>query len=109
MGTFRCRLEPADASGRHPWGVVFSIARGLSVLGLTGGALICITGLGVVLDVFARGGTAQAIATVPEFLWELSLGIYPIVKGFKASPILEAAPPTSQVSAADSSPPGPAG
>jgi len=49
----------------------------------------------VVLDVFARGGTAQAIATVPEFLWELSLGIYPIVKGFKPSPILEAHLPTS--------------
>jgi hypothetical protein len=32
---------------------------------------------------------AQAIATVPEFLWELSLGIYLTVKGFKASPILD--------------------
>jgi hypothetical protein len=69
--------------------------RGLSMLGLIGGTLICITGLGVVLDVFARGGTAQAIATVPEFIWELSLGIYPLVKGFKTSPIDEADPPTS--------------
>lgn len=69
--------------------------RGLSMLGLIGGTLICITGLGVVLDVFARGGTAQAIATVPEFIWELSLGIYPLVKGFKTSPIDEAGPPSS--------------
>jgi Domain of unknown function (DUF4386) len=69
--------------------------RGLSMLGLIGGTLICITGLGVVLDVFARGGTAQAIATVPEFIWELSLGIYPLVKGFKTSSIDEAGPPTS--------------
>lgn len=69
--------------------------RGLSMLGLIGGTLICITGLGVVLDVFARGGTAQAIATVPEFIWELSLGIYPLVKGFKTSPTDEAGPPTS--------------
>jgi hypothetical protein len=69
--------------------------RGLSMLGLIGGTLICITGLGVVLDVFARGGTAQAIATVPEFIWELSLGIYPLVKGFKTSSIDEADPPTS--------------
>jgi hypothetical protein len=45
----------------------------------------------VVLDVIPRGGTVQAIATIPEFIWELSLGIYPIVKGFNASPILEAA------------------
>jgi Domain of unknown function (DUF4386) len=64
--------------------------RGLSILGLIGGALLCISGLGVVLDVIPKGGTAQTIATIPEFFWELSLGIYPIVKGFKASPILEA-------------------
>ena len=34
----------------------------------------------------------QAIATIPEFFWELSLGIYLIVKGFKPSPILEDSP-----------------
>ena len=62
--------------------------RGLAILGLIAGPLICITGLAVVLDVIPRGGTVQAIATVPEFIWELSLGIYPIVKGFKTSPIL---------------------
>jgi hypothetical protein len=44
----------------------------------------------VVLDVIDRGGAAQSIATIPEFVWELSLGIYPLVKGFKASPLLEA-------------------
>jgi Domain of unknown function (DUF4386) len=65
--------------------------RGLAILGLIAGVLICITGLLVVLDVIPRGGTVQAIATIPEFIWELSLGIYPIVKGFNASPILEAA------------------
>jgi hypothetical protein len=74
--------------------------RGLAMLGLIGGSLICISGLGVVLDVFARGGTAQTIATIPEFVWELSLGVYPIVKGFKASPILEAGVPTSRLAEA---------
>src|SRR4051794_27447648 len=67
--------------------------RGLAMLGLIGGPLICLSGLAVVLDVIDRGGAAQGIATIPEFLWELSLGIYPIVKGFKASPILEAGDP----------------
>jgi hypothetical protein len=65
--------------------------RGLAMLGLIGGPLVCITGLAVVLDVIPRGGTVQAIATIPEIVWELSLGIYPIVKGFRPSPILEAA------------------
>ena len=70
--------------------------RGLAGLGVIAGSLICISGLGVVLDVIPRGGTAQTIATVPEFFWELSLGIYPIVKGFKASPILDTGLPTSR-------------
>jgi len=72
------------------------VPRGLAMLGLMGGPLICISGLAVVLDVIDRGGAAQSIATVPEFLWELSLGIYPIVKGFKASPILKADFPASR-------------
>ncbi|MBV9214066.1 MAG: DUF4386 domain-containing protein [Actinobacteria bacterium] len=63
--------------------------RGLTMVGLIGGSLICISGLGVVVDAIPKGGTAQTIATVPEFFWELSLGIYPLVKGFKASPSLE--------------------
>ena len=42
----------------------------------------------MLLGVFDEGGTAQAIATIPEFLWELSLGIWLTVKGFNASPIL---------------------
>ena len=39
-------------------------------------------------DVFEQGGAGQGIATIPEFLWELSLGIYLTVKGFRPSPIL---------------------
>lgn len=72
------------------------VPRGLAMLGLIGGPLVCISGLAVVLDVIDKGGAAQFIATIPEFLWELSLGIYPIVKGFKASPILQAGLPTSR-------------
>jgi hypothetical protein len=29
----------------------------------------------------------QLVATIPEFVWELSLGVYLIGKGFKASPV----------------------
>lgn len=64
------------------------VPRGLAVLGLVGGPLICLSGIAVLFDVFEYGGTGQAIATIPEFLWELSLGIYLTVKGFKPSPIL---------------------
>lgn len=43
------------------------------------------------------GGTLQSLATLPEFVWELLLGIYPIVWGFRASaPILAGSGPQSQ-------------
>jgi hypothetical protein len=69
------------------------VPRPMAMLGLIGGPLICISGIAVVLDVIERGSTAQGIATIPEFFWELSLGIYLAVKGFKASPILSGGPP----------------
>ncbi len=66
------------------------VPRGMAMLGLIGGPLVCISGIAVVLDVIEKGSVAQGIATVPEFLWELSLGIHLTAKGFKASsPILD--------------------
>jgi hypothetical protein len=63
------------------------VPRGMAMLGLIGGPLIIASGTGVLFDVFESGSGPQVIATVPEFLWELSLGIYLIVKGFKPSAI----------------------
>jgi hypothetical protein len=65
------------------------VPRGMAMLGLVGGPLICASGIAVVMDIIGRGSAAQSIATVPEFLWELSLGIYLLANGFKASPILD--------------------
>jgi hypothetical protein len=64
------------------------VPRRMAVLGLVGGSLICISGILVMFGIAQAGGPLQGIATVPEFLWELSLGIYPLVWGFKAAPIL---------------------
>jgi len=63
----------------------------MTILGLVGGSLICITGILVMFGVDDQGGTLQGIATIPEALWELLLGIYPIVWGFRAAPILSGA------------------
>ena len=39
--------------------------------------------------VIKTGGPVMGIATAPEFIWELFLGIYPLVWGFNlAAPIL---------------------
>jgi hypothetical protein len=65
------------------------VPRGMAMLGLIGGPLICASGLAVMFGAFDAGSAAQGIASIPEIAWEASLGIYLAVKGFKASsPIL---------------------
>ena len=75
------------------------VPRGMAMLGLIGGPLLAAAGIAVMFDVIERGGTVQGVATIPEAIWELSFGIYLIVKGFKPSPIL---------AGVDSGPVGPA-
>jgi hypothetical protein len=62
--------------------------RRLAMLGLIGGPLQSLAGIGVLFGLFDASGPVQGIATVPEIIWELSLGIYPLIWGFKSSPIL---------------------
>jgi hypothetical protein len=62
--------------------------RGLTWLGMIGGPLQSLAGIGVLFDLYDAGGPVQGIATIPEIIWELSLGIYPLIWGFKSSPIL---------------------
>jgi hypothetical protein len=64
------------------------VPRGMAMLGLIGGPLIIASGTAVLFDVIEPGSTGQVIATIPEFFWELSLGIYLIVRGFRPSPII---------------------
>jgi uncharacterized protein DUF4386 len=65
------------------------VPRRMAMLGLIGGPLIIASGTAVLFGAIEPGSGLQVLATVPEFFWELSLGIYLIVKGFKpTSPIL---------------------
>jgi Domain of unknown function (DUF4386) len=67
------------------------VPRKLAWLGLVGGPLIIVSGTLVLFGAGNPGGTLQAVATIPEFLWELSLGLYCTFKGFRpSSPILRA-------------------
>jgi hypothetical protein len=63
------------------------VPRGMAVLGLVGGPLIIASGVAVLVGVIEAGSLWQCIATIPEFFWELSLGIWLTVKGFNPSVI----------------------
>jgi Domain of unknown function (DUF4386) len=65
------------------------VPRRMAMLGLVGGPLVCASGIAVLFGVIEPGSGWQIVATVPEFIWEASLGIYLAAKGFKASaPVL---------------------
>jgi len=64
------------------------VPRQIAILGLIGGPLIFASSIAVLFGAYEQTG-AHAIASIPEFAFELSLGIYLIVKGFKSSPILD--------------------
>jgi len=68
------------------------VPRGMAVLGLIGGPLIIASGVGAMFGVIEAGGAVQGIATIPEALWELSLGIWPLVRGFDPSAIARLEP-----------------
>lgn len=64
------------------------VPRRMAWLGLIGGPLLLIGNIGVLFDLWDQTGAVN-ILVIPEFLWELSLGIYAAVWGFRASsPIL---------------------
>jgi hypothetical protein len=67
------------------------VPQRMAWLGLVGGPLIIASGTAVMFGVDHPSGSLQGLATIPEFLWELSLGVYCTLKGFKpSSPILQA-------------------
>jgi hypothetical protein len=68
------------------------VPRNAAWLGLVGGSLLIITGTAILLGGNHPSGalrSLQAIATIPEALWELFLGVYCTVWGFRRdAPIL---------------------
>jgi hypothetical protein len=64
------------------------VPRGLAILGLITGPVLWAAGIAMLFDVIEPGSAPQVIASAPEFVWELALGLYLTFKGFKPSPIL---------------------
>jgi len=61
------------------------IPRRLAMLGLIGGPLVLIRATLILFDV-VEPGDATDVLVAPEILWELSLGMYPLIKGFTTPP-----------------------
>src|SRR3954454_12918768 len=61
------------------------LPRRLTMFGLVGGPLLCLSGIAVMFGAFEASGAAQFLFTIPEIIWEASIGIYLTFKGFKAT------------------------
>jgi hypothetical protein len=67
------------------------VPRRMALLGLIGGPLLLASDIAILFGVYKQTAGISLIFTVPEAAWELSLGIYLIVKGFRtSSPLIEA-------------------
>jgi len=63
------------------------VPRALPVLGFFGAALLVFAWIGTVSGFLGQISAASALFALPIALWEFSLGIYLVVKGFKPSQI----------------------
>ena len=59
----------------------------MALLGLVAGPVLLAGGTAALLGIIEPDSALKNLAAAPEFVWELSLGIYLMVKGFKPSPI----------------------
>ena len=63
------------------------VPRIIPLVGLTGAPLLFASDLAIMFGLWEQVSLPAGIATVPIALWEVSLGVYLVVKGFKPSPI----------------------
>lgn len=65
------------------------VPRWMAVLGMIAGPMLIAAAVLIMYDVIEPGGPVQSLMSAPEFVWELSLGLYLVFKGFRRVPILD--------------------
>jgi hypothetical protein len=68
------------------------VPRWIPTTGLVGAPLLAASALLTVLGVNEQSSPLSAVLTLPIFVWELSVGLWMLVKGFRAEPAGTAAP-----------------
>ena len=63
------------------------VPRWMAIFGLVGGPLIFASAIAVLFGAYEQDG-AHFIFSIPEIIFEFSITIFTIVKGFRPSPIL---------------------
>lgn len=75
------------------------LPRPMVMFGLVGGPLAFLGGIGVLLGAWDDPSKALFVITAAEIIWEFSLSIWLLLKGFRPSPILTGQPVSPRASA----------
>jgi hypothetical protein len=70
------------------------LPRPMVLFGLVGGPLALVAGIGVLLGVWDIHSGLPVAMTAPEAIWEFSLSVWLLWRGFRPSPILTGRPAT---------------
>ena len=72
------------------------VPRAIPLMGLIGGPLLLASVTGIVFGTHDLDAGLHVLAAAPIAVWELSLGVYLVVKGFKPSPLTAPAAGSSE-------------
>jgi len=61
------------------------VPRPMAIVGMVGGALVALSGVGVLFGLWSQGSPVSAVATLPEIVWEAFLGIFFAFVGFRVA------------------------
>ena len=77
------------------------VPRGMAILGLIAGPVLLARFVGILFGIFEPMSALGGLMVVPEFVWELALGIWLIVKGFNPSAAILSEPDKTDLSERD--------
>ncbi|MBB4772304.1 DUF4386 domain-containing protein [Actinomadura livida] len=72
------------------------VPRPMALIGLIGGPIACATATAVLCGAYEQQSPVNFLFTAPEIVWEASLGIWLVAKGFRSVPIIAGTAPAAQ-------------
>jgi hypothetical protein len=73
------------------------VPRGLALIGIVGAPILLASYLAVLFGLYGQHASLATLSAIPVALFEFSLGVWLVVKGFNPSPILADAAPDAEL------------
>ncbi|MEH0108669.1 DUF4386 domain-containing protein [Tersicoccus sp. MR15.9] len=71
------------------------VPRAMALCGVIGGPLMTVSGIAVMFGAYPQFSPVSAVLTLPEIVWEGSLGVWLLLKGFAPAGLASSAPDES--------------